>query len=75
MIRLEIRVNCEWVTLMTPSGTINLVTLATRVPKIMKMMTNEKDDGNSDAEIKSQLRNSPPPFTALPTMKIKAKIT
>ena len=55
MIRLEIRVNCEWVTLMTPSGTINLVTLATRVPKIMKMMTNEKDDGNGDAEIKSQL--------------------
>lgn len=55
MIRLEIRVNCEWVTLMTPSGTINLVTLATRVPKIMKMMTHEKDDGNGDAEIKSQL--------------------
>lgn len=52
-IRLEIRVSCEWVTLTTPSGTINLVTLATRVPKIMKMMTNEKDDGNGDAEIKS----------------------
>lgn len=48
--------NGEWVTLMTPSGTINLVTLATRVPKIIKMMTNEKDDGNGDAEIKLQLR-------------------
>lgn len=48
--------NYEWVTFLTPSGTINTVTLATRVPQIMKMMTNEKDDGNGDAEIKLQLK-------------------
>lgn len=41
---------------MTPSGTSDPVTLAARVPKIMKMMTNEKDDGNGDAEIKLQLK-------------------
>lgn len=48
--------NYEWVTFMTPSGTINTVTLAARVPQIMKMMTNEKDDGNGDTEIKLQLK-------------------
>lgn len=54
--------NSEWVTLMTPAGTINLVTLAATVPKITKMMTNEKGDSHGDAEIKLQLkiiRNSP----------------
>lgn len=55
-IRSEVRVNYEWVTFMTPSGTINRVTLVARVPQIMKMMTNEKDDGNGDAEIKLQLK-------------------
>lgn len=56
LIRSEVRVNYEWVTFMTPSGTINTVTLAARVPQIMKMMTNEKDDGNGDTEIKLQLK-------------------
>lgn len=54
--------NSEWVTLMSPSGTINLGTLAATVPKITKMMTNEKGDSRGDAEIKLQLkviRNSP----------------
>lgn len=40
---------------MTPSGTINPVTLTAEVPQIMKMMTNEQDDGNGDAQIKLQL--------------------
>lgn len=41
---------------MTPSETINLVTLAVRFPQIIKMMTNEKDGGNGDAEKKLQLK-------------------
>lgn len=41
---------------MTPSGTINLVSLAARVPKITKMMTNEKDESHDDAELKLQLK-------------------
>lgn len=40
---------------MTPSGTINLVALAARVPKIMKVMMNEKDESHDGAEIKLQL--------------------
>lgn len=62
--------NYEWVTFMTPSGTINPVTLTAEVPQIMKMMTNEQDDGNGDAQIKLQLIVKKFSTTVHPAMKI-----
>lgn len=46
----------EWVTFMTPSGTINPVTLPAEVPQIMKMMTNAQDDGNGNTQKMLQLK-------------------
>lgn len=51
-IRLEVRLNCEWVIFMILLGISDLVILVVRVFKIRKMMINEKDDGNGDVEIK-----------------------
>lgn len=69
----------EWVTLMIPSGNINLVTLAVRVPKIVKMMINEKDDDSGDAEIKgaaqSYVRNLPPSCRFSPSNENRLHIT